>query len=439
MPPGRTPPSDSIKALGLDLHERALAARKASRVTEACELFGQLVPMARQYGSAEYLAWVLRYWAEAAVFTGNYDVATPALKEAAALCEGQGDGAGHAHSVFLMGQIAGHQGRAEEASYWFKRSGELALKAGDQAGVAVALQARGGVAAARGKPEDAAALLFEARRIFVALGDKQGEVSTLQDLARVEERLGRIQSAQKCLEDALGLANALGDPQIRASVHFHVGMFCAEWRGAEGAEAALDVALAAYEETGDRLGKAGCLATLAKTYLRQSRHDEATKTLETCRTLFFESGSVVEAALVSVQMAEVLVARGRYSDAAEICREQIGILRRHGSVANQGDVLLGLGNAVGRGGDLAAARDCFAEARRLFVGIGDRASLARSDTVEGEVLFRLGHEVEGAALIGRGLQTYDALGVLGADRPEAVAEKTLERIKRQIADNHACS
>jgi hypothetical protein len=60
----------------------------------------------------------------------------------------------------------------------------------------------------------------------------------------------------------------------------------------------------------------------------------------------------VEAALVSVQMADALVARGKYSDATEICREQTGILRRHGSVANQGDVLLGLGNAVRRGDDL---------------------------------------------------------------------------------------
>jgi tetratricopeptide (TPR) repeat protein len=261
----------------------------------------------------------------------------------------------------------------------------------------------------------------------------------LQDLARVEEKPGRVQSAQKCLEDALELANVLGDPQIRASVHFHVGMFCAEWRGAEGAEAALDLALAAYGETGDRLGKARCLAMLAKTYLRQRRHDEATKTLETCRALFLELGDVAEAAIVSLQMADVLVARGKYSQAAESFREQIGTLRRHGSVANQGDALLGLGNAVGRGGDLVEARDCFAEARRLFVSIGDRASLARSDTMEGEVLVRLGREAEGAALIRRGFDTYDALGVLGANSPDTVAENMLARITRQIADTHGCS
>ena len=235
------------------------------------------------------------------------------------------------------------------------------------------------------------------------------------------------------------LATVLGEPQIRASVHFHIGMFCVEWRGAEGAEAALDVALAAYKETGDRLGQARCLARLATAYLRQRRHDEATKTLETCRARFFELGNVVEAALVSVQMADVLVASGKHSDAAEICREQIGIVRRHGSVANQGDVLLGLGNAVGCGGDLTTAHDCFAEARRLFVSIGDRASLARSDTMEGEVLVRLGREVEGTALIGRGLDAYDALGVLGADSPGTVAEETLARIKRQITDTHGCS
>ena len=439
MPSGTTPPSDSIKAIGLDLHERALAARKASRYSEAYDIFGQLAIMARKYGPAEYLAWVLRSWGEAAVFTGNYDVATPALKEAVALCECHGDGAGHAHCIFLIGQIAAHQGRAEEANHFFKRSGELAQKAGDQAGVAVALRAQGEVAAARYKPEDAAALLFKARRIFVEIGDKYGEASTLQGIARVEAKLGRIQSAQKCLEDALALANALGEAQIRASVHFDVGMFCAEWRGAESAEAALDVALAAYEESGDRLGKARCLSRLAIAYFRQRRYDEAAKSLEICRALFVELGHVAEAAIASMQMADVLVACGKYADAAVICRDQIGILRRHGSVANQGEALLGLGNALGRGGDLTAARDCFAEARGLFARIKDRSNLAHSDMIEGEILVRLGRETEGAALIGRGSDTYDALGVLGDESPKTVAEKKLARIKKQIAETHSCS
>jgi hypothetical protein len=59
--------------------------------------------------------------------------------------------------------------------------------------------------------------------------------------------------------------------------------------------------------------------------------------------------------------------------------------------------------------------------------------------IEGEILVRLGRETEGAALIGRGSDTYDALGVLGDESPGTVAEKKLARIKKLIADAHGCS
>ena len=74
-------------------------------------------------------------------------------------------------------------------------------------------------------------------------------------------------------------------------------------------------------------------------------------------------------------------------------------------------------------------------------------SARKKSTIQGRFLVRSRRswrilvfcEAEGATLIGRGSGTYDALGVLGADSPETVAEKTLARITRQIADTHGCS
>jgi tetratricopeptide (TPR) repeat protein len=434
MPLGKARPGDSYEAIALDLHERASTARQESRFADAFRLFGELVPLARESRQVPYLAWVLRCWGQAAVFTGNYDVAAPALEEASGLYESLGDGPGHAYCTFLLGQIAGNQGRADEAEILFDRSSKIAEKAGDRPGAAVALRSRGEIAMWRGEPERAATILLEARHVFAAIQDQYGEASVLQPLARVEVALGRIQSAQKCLEDALALANAIGDAQVKACVLFHVGMFCADWRGAEGAESALSEALVAFQQTGDRLGQARCHATLATTYCRLHKHDEALKALAVAREIHFDLGNIAAVAIVSTQRADVLVAQGNYTAAVDLYREHMATIRRHASVGAQGEALLGFGDALGRSGDLDAARVSFAEARALFASVGDQVNLARADKIEGEILIRVGREAEGAAMIRRGLGRYDALGVLGPERPETLAAKTLARIKRQMGD-----
>jgi tetratricopeptide (TPR) repeat protein len=427
-------PGDSYEAIALALHDQASAARNGSRFAEAFRLFGELVPLARGCGQAEYIAWVLRCWGEAAVFTGNYDVAVPALEEASGLCESLGDSAGHAHCIFLLGQIAGNQGRADHANALFERSSKISEKAGDRAAAATALRAQGERAAWRGEPENAAGMLIKARRDFVALEDPDGEASVLQALARVEVALGRIQSAQKCLEDALELADAIGAPQVKACVLFQIGMFCADWRGTEGAEAALSQALAAFQQTGDRLGQARCHATLATLYCRLHKYDEASRTLEIARDIHVELGNIAAVAIVSTQLADVLVAQGNHAAAVELYREHIGTIRLHASGVAQGEALLGFGEALGRAGDLDTARAMFTEARTLFASVGDQANLARADRMEGEVLVRVGREDEGAAMIRRGLDRYDALGALGSERPETLAAKAVARIKRKMGD-----
>jgi hypothetical protein len=112
----------------------------------------------------------------------------------------------------------------------------------------------------------------------------------------------------------------------------------------------------------------------------------------------------------------------------------MGTIRRHASVGAQGEALLGFGEALGRSGDLDAARVSFAEARTFFASVGDQSNFARADKIEGEVLVRVGREAEGSAMIRRGLDRFDALGALGPERPETLAEKTLARIKRQMGD-----
>jgi tetratricopeptide (TPR) repeat protein len=434
MPLGAPRPGDPYETIVRNLHDLASSARREARVFEACELFGRLVPFARECAQADYLAWVLLSWGEAAVFTGNYDVATPALEEASGLYQSLGDGGGQARCVFQLAQIAGNQGRADDAEALFVRSREISEKAGDRAGLATALRAQGEIAMWRGQPERAASLLLEARRAFVALADRYGEASVLQPLSRVEVALGRIQSAQKCLVDALALANAIGDPQLKANVLFHVGVFCADWRSADGAKAALDEALAAFQQTGDRLGQARCHATLATIYCRLNRYDEASTALATARELHLELGNVAAVAIVGTQLADVLVAQGKYAAAGDLYREHMRTIRQHSSVLAQGEALLGFSDALGKSGDVDAARVSLAEARTLLASVGDRSNLARADRIEGEVLIRAGREAEGMARIRRGLDRYDALGALGRERPETLAAKTLAWVERKMGD-----
>jgi len=50
------------------------------------------------------------------------------------------------------------------------------------------------------------------------------------------------------------------------------------------------------------------------------------------------------------------------------------------------------------------------------------------------LLVRMGRETEGAAIIRRGLDRFDALGALGPERPETLAAKAVARIKRKMGD-----
>jgi hypothetical protein len=51
----------------------------------------------------------------------------------------------------------------------------------------------------------------------------------------------------------------------------------------------------------------------------------------------------------------------------------------------------------------------------------------------------VGRETEGAAMIRCGFDRYDALGVLGSERPQTVAAKVMARIKRQMGDAQGCN
>jgi hypothetical protein len=108
------------------------------------------------------------------------------------------------------------------------------------------------------------------------------------------------------------------------------------------------------------------------------------------RDIHFELGNVAAVAIVSAQLAGVFVAQGKYSAAEDLYREYIGTIRRHASVFTQGEALLGLGEDLGRGGDLDAARGPFAEARTLFASVGDQSNLVHADMIEGEVQVRGG-------------------------------------------------
>lgn len=56
---GTARPGDSFETIFHNLHEMAITARRESRVSDACILFGRLVPLAHDCTRADYLAWVL--------------------------------------------------------------------------------------------------------------------------------------------------------------------------------------------------------------------------------------------------------------------------------------------------------------------------------------------------------------------------------------------
>ncbi|WP_302893404.1 AfsR/SARP family transcriptional regulator [Actinomadura luzonensis] len=225
------------------------------------------------------------------------------------------------------------------------------------------------------------------------------------ELARVTLRLGLVQArraetrpalrqqAEQALARALRAFEEAGDRRGRAEALRGLGVARADVRP-------LEQSLAAYRELGDRRGAAEAALDLARLHLAAGRHAEAGRCLERRLEINRRLGDRLPEAAALLVQAELESALGRHEAAAAAARAARETFVRYGDRGNAARALLALGRAELGSGEAAEAVDVLVRALEEFDGLagrepegegqGDRASRAEAARLAQEARRRHG-------------------------------------------------
>ncbi|MEV5556765.1 BTAD domain-containing putative transcriptional regulator [Nonomuraea wenchangensis] len=244
---------------------------------------------------------------------------------------------------------------------------------------------------------------------------RTGEALLLRGLADLHRIEGRLEAAEAALRAALPLAEGLE----LARVTLRLGLVQARRAGTRPAlgpqaEQALGRALRAFEEAGDRRGRAEALRGLGT--LRREAGP-----LEASFAAYRELGDRRGAAEVSLDLARLHLAAGRHAEARRCLERRLEVNRRLGDRLPEAVALLvraELENAEGRHGPAAA--DARA-ARETFVDYGDRANAARALLALGRAALANGTD-DAVGVFVRAMGEFDGLGEGDQDARTGAAE-----------------
>jgi tetratricopeptide (TPR) repeat protein len=144
----------------------------------------------------------------ARVHSGSRD---PEHRDAAlAILEEVGDLVRLSNLLNNMGIEAYFEGRWDDASELYRRSGETSQRAGDVVNVARAENNEAEILVDQGRLDEAQARFEEALRVWRAAGYRVGIALATSNLGRVAARAGRFDEGEKLLQDALAEFEELG-------------------------------------------------------------------------------------------------------------------------------------------------------------------------------------------------------------------------------------
>jgi tetratricopeptide (TPR) repeat protein len=326
-------------------------------------------------------------------------------------------------------------------------------------------------AALEGEP-----LMLEAQTLARQLEDKAAEAAVEKLLANIAWRSGDAATATGHAKQALELARAAGDAKQQASAWSLLCMFRMARAEYDEARRCGEQCLEAARRANYQLGVQSALNELGNIALLQGRPEEALRHYQECLQLNEETGDRYSSAGLHVNVGLVLEQLGRWEDAAGslsravgICEEQdfgdigsyalnalgelllkrgkaeqaVGLFEqvvaagraRRTTVVVMRDGLVNLGRARMRAGDMAGARQAFAEALALCREAQDRRSevvclvrMAELAVHQGEVATatRLAAEAQSQARElnlrteeGEALLVYALVAAGGADRQAA--------------------
>ncbi|WP_438487454.1 AfsR/SARP family transcriptional regulator [Streptomyces sp. S186] len=247
-----------------------------------------------------------------------------------------GDAHAEARIHTALAYVRTLSGRLEDADENAKSAMLLGLASGDAFSSSYAPNDRGIIANAQRRHKDAEAYLLQALAAFRDDGNRQSEASALCNLSRVHLDTGRVQSAISLAEDGIAI----------------------------------------YRELGAKRRLANGMYALALAYTQAGRLAEASERLAAALGIFQDSRQRFWEGMTNFRLAEVDLAAGRPTAAANRAEQALTALRGIGGESWRASALTTLGRALNEIGHSGRARVCWQEALAIFERLGSAESTA---------------------------------------------------------------
>ncbi|MER5934917.1 BTAD domain-containing putative transcriptional regulator [Streptomyces sp. NPDC002054] len=281
---------------------------------------------ADQLRRAVDLLWAAKDLMESGANSKQYESAAVSLREAA---QASGDPHAEGRARTTLTSVHLVVGRFAEADEEARQATLLARAAGDPLPSCWAPNDRGIIALSEGRHADGERYLLEAIRNFRADGNNVGEASALCNLSRIQAALGRLPSAIELAEQGIAI----------------------------------------YDRMGLTLRLANGRYALGTVLLQGGRLREALDQLTEALSLFHDNRQPLWEGITHYRLAETHLAAGRATLAASHAEQAIA-LRVMGGEWRRACVVMVLGRALCRMGQIDRARACWMDAKVVFEQLG---------------------------------------------------------------------
>jgi len=231
------------------------------------------------------------------------------------------------------------------------------------------------------------------------------DVEALRQVARtsawqatVLQLEGKSREAVRCAERALAEAKQVDDAEAQGGAYVVLGWACGV-QGTEGAEAYWQLALEAFQRSGNLARQPALLTNLGLACQWDGRWDEALAYYERGRDENIKIGNNVNATIARLNIAEILVDRGEWIEAEALLRETLPFWQAARYRYFLGACLSLLARISLRVGRFDEALGRFEEAKANFLKIGAADEVPSLDARIAECYVYQGKLVEALAIV----------------------------------------
>jgi len=311
-------------------------------------------------------------------FTGQWDRALAAFRQARALAEAEGDEARLGAACHEIGGIHHNQGAYDEALGWYDKALTTQEEPGDRANLATGYSSIGLVHHARGAYKEAQGWYDKALAICEELGDRAGLAGSYNNIGMIHKARGAYEEALGWFRKALAICEELGDRAGLATSYNNIGAVHDDRGAYEEALGWYDKARVILEELGNRAGLAASYNNIGEVHRARGAYEEALGWYDKALAIFEELGDRAGLAGSYNNIGAVHKARGAYEEALGWFHKALVIQEELGDRAS-------LATSYNNIGGIHYARGAYEEAlgwydKDLAISeeLGDRAGLAAS-------------------------------------------------------------